>query len=145
MRSEVGVTINLQPQEQSPLYSSSLLSSSPREASPVAFAFMHLSKEAKRQYPRGLKLLFDYLKILPAGGGSGSGTGVTVFSTNSTGQLAFLDNTVAIAQVEYSPKEGINRFREWEWKGGAVPFQTGSGGATTGNQSTITSALEEEE
>jgi hypothetical protein len=28
---------------------------------------MHLSKEARRQYPRGLKLLFDYLKILPAG------------------------------------------------------------------------------
>ena len=24
---------------------------------------MHLSKEAKRQYPRGLRLLFDYLKI----------------------------------------------------------------------------------
>ena len=53
--------------------------------------------------------------------GSGSGTGVTYFSTNSTGQLAFLDNIVAIGQVEYSPK--INRFAEWEWKGGTLPFE----------------------
>jgi hypothetical protein len=55
--------------------------------------------------------------------GSGSGTSVTHFSTNSTGQLAFLDNMVAIGQVEYSPEEGINRFAEWEWKGGTVPFE----------------------
>jgi hypothetical protein len=55
--------------------------------------------------------------------GSGSGTSVTYFSTNSTGQLAFLDNMVAIGQVEYSPAEGINRFAEWEWKGGTVPFE----------------------
>ena len=55
--------------------------------------------------------------------GSGSGTSVTYFSTNSTGQLAFLDNLVAIGQVEYSPEEGINRFAEWEWKGGTVPFE----------------------
>ena len=54
---------------------------------------------------------------------SGSGTGVTYFSTNFTGQLAFLDNMVAIAQVEYSPEEGINRFAEWEWKGGTLPFE----------------------
>jgi len=53
--------------------------------------------------------------------GSGSGTGVTYFSTNSTGQLAFLDNLVAIGQVEYSPD--INRFAEWEWKGGTIPFE----------------------
>ena len=53
--------------------------------------------------------------------GSGSGTGVAYFSTNSTGQLAFLDNMVAIGQVEYS--ESINRFAEWEWKGGTVPFE----------------------
>ena len=57
------------------------------------------------------------------------GLGVTYFSTNSTGQLAFLDDTVAIAQVEYSPEEGINRFAEWEWKGGTLPFETGAGGA----------------
>jgi len=55
--------------------------------------------------------------------GSGNGTSVTYFSTNSTGQLAFLDNMVAIGQVEYSPAEGINRFAEWEWKGGTFPFE----------------------
>ena len=55
--------------------------------------------------------------------GTGSGTSVTYFSTNSTGQLAFLDNLVAIGQVEYSPEEGINRFAEWEWKGGTLPFE----------------------
>jgi hypothetical protein len=55
--------------------------------------------------------------------GSGSGTSVTYFSTNSTGQLAFLDNLVAIGQVEYSPEEGINRFAEWEWNGGMIPFE----------------------
>jgi hypothetical protein len=55
--------------------------------------------------------------------GSGSGSSVTYFSTNSTGQLAFLDNIVAIGQVEYSPDEGINRFAEWEWKGGTIPFE----------------------
>ena len=55
--------------------------------------------------------------------GSGSGTSVTYFSTNSTGQLAFLDNMIAIGQVEYSPEEGINRFVEWEWKGGTLPFE----------------------
>jgi hypothetical protein len=55
--------------------------------------------------------------------GSGSGTGVAYFSTNSTGQLAFLDNLVAIGQVEYSPAEGINRFAEWEWKGGTLPLE----------------------
>jgi hypothetical protein len=56
--------------------------------------------------------------------GSGSGTSVTYFSTNSTGQLAFLDNMIAIGQVEYSPDEGINRFAEWEWKGGTLPFES---------------------
>jgi hypothetical protein len=55
--------------------------------------------------------------------GSGSGTSVTYFSTNSTGQLAFLNNMIAIGQVEYSPAEGINRFAEWEWKGGTLPFE----------------------
>ena len=74
--------------------------------------------------------------------GSGSGTGVTYFNTNSTGQLAFLDNMVAIGQIEYSPAEGINSFREWEWKGGTLPFETVGGGApTTGNQTTTISPV----
>jgi hypothetical protein len=78
--------------------------------------------------------------------GSGSGTSVTYFSTNSTGQLAFLDNMIAIGQVEYSPEEGINRFAEWEWKGGTLPFESGAPPPTTGNNQTMTtSALEEEE
>src|SRR5215216_2052951 len=70
--------------------------------------------------------------------GTGSGTGVTFFSTNSTGQLAFLDNMVAISQIEYSPEEGINRFGEWEWKGGTLPFETAAAAppSTTGNQTT---------
>lgn len=34
--------------------------------------------------------------------GRGNGTGVVFFSTNSTGQLAFLDNMVGISQSEFS-------------------------------------------
>jgi hypothetical protein len=64
--------------------------------------------------------------------GTGNATAVTFFSTNSTGQLAFLDNMVAIGQTEFSP-EGA-RFREWEWKGGTLPFEIGGGAPTTGNQ-----------
>jgi hypothetical protein len=75
--------------------------------------------------------------------GSGAGTGVVFFSTNSTGQLAFLDNMVGISQSEFSPEGGI--IRTWEWKGGTLPFETGGGAAAMGNQTTITSALEEEE
>jgi hypothetical protein len=75
-------------------------------------------------------------------GDTGSGTGVVFFSTNSTGQLAFLDNMVAIYQHEMYP--GVDTIRVWEWKGGTLPFESGSdGGApTTGNQTTIPSALE---
>jgi hypothetical protein len=76
--------------------------------------------------------------------GTGNGTGVAFFSTNSTGQLAFLDNMVGISQSEFSSEGG--RFREWEWKGGTVPFEIGDGAPTMGNnQTTITSSLEEEE
>jgi hypothetical protein len=75
--------------------------------------------------------------------GTGSGTGVVFFSTNSTGQLAFLDNMVGINQGELSPEGG--KIRVWEWKGGTLPFETGGSGApSTGNQTTITIALEEE-
>jgi hypothetical protein len=74
--------------------------------------------------------------------GTGAGTGVVFFSTNSTGQLAFLDNMVGISQSEFSPEGGS--IRTWEWKGGTLPFETG-GAPTMGNQTTITSALEEEE
>ncbi len=78
---------------------------------------------------------------------TGSGTGVVFFSTNSTGQLAFLDNMVGINDSEFSQESGS--IRVWEWKGGTLPFESGGGGGAppaTGNQTTtITSALEEEE
>jgi hypothetical protein len=76
-------------------------------------------------------------------GDTGSGTGVVFFSTNSTGQLAFLDNMLAIYQHEMYP--GIDTIREWEWKGGALPLEIDGGGGApkTRNQTTtIASALE---
>jgi hypothetical protein len=75
--------------------------------------------------------------------GTGSGTGVVFFSTNSTGQLAFLDNMVGINDSEFS--QGSGTIRIWEWKGGTLPFETGGGAPSTGNQTTITSVLEEGE
>jgi hypothetical protein len=66
-----------------------------------------------------------------------SSTGVIFFSTNSTGQLAFLDNMLAIYQVKASP-EGT-AIRMWEWKGAELPFENeGEGAATIGNQTTTT-------
>jgi hypothetical protein len=75
--------------------------------------------------------------------GTGSRTGVAFYNTNSTGQLAFLDNMVGIFQTEFST-EG-SHFEEWEWKGGTLPFEIGGAASpSTGNQTTITtSALEE--
>jgi hypothetical protein len=60
--------------------------------------------------------------------GTGSGTGVVYFSTNSTGQLAFLDNMVGINDSEFS--QGSGSIRVWEWKGGTLPFEI-VGGAPT--------------
>jgi hypothetical protein len=65
--------------------------------------------------------------------GSGSGTGVVFFSTNSTGQLAFLDNMVGINDSEFSPGRGT--IRVWEWKGGTVPTENGDA-PTMGNKTT---------
>jgi hypothetical protein len=61
-----------------------------------------------------------------------SSTGVAFFSTNSTGQLAFLDNMIAIYQVKAS-QEGT-AIQMWEWKGADLPLENGHGGgaATTG-------------
>ena len=88
---------------------------------------------------------FTYVMLSRANpDGTGSGTGVSFFNTNSTGQLAFLDNMLAIAHVEFSP-EG-STLKIWEWKGGTLPLETGGSGApATGNQTNITSALEEDE
>ena len=49
-----------------------------------------------------------------------SSTGVVFFSTNSTGQLAFLDNMIAIYQVKASPAG--TAIEMWEWKGADLPF-----------------------
>jgi ribosomal protein S8E len=62
--------------------------------------------------------------------GSGAGTGVVFFSTNSTGQLAFLDNMVGINDSEFSPGSGTIRI--WEWKGGTLPLESGAAPPTTG-------------
>ena len=56
--------------------------------------------------------------------GTGSGTGVVFFSTNSTGQLAFLDNMVGINDSVFS--QGGGTIRVWELKGGMLPFETGN-------------------
>ena len=63
--------------------------------------------------------------------GSGRGTGVVFFSTNSTGQLAFLDNMVGINDSEFS--QGSGTIRVWEWKGETLPFEIDGGAPTTGN------------
>jgi hypothetical protein len=65
-----------------------------------------------------------------------SSTGVAFFSTNSTGQLAFLDKMIAIYQVNASPVGTV--IRMWEWKGADLPFGNEADGvdATIGNQTT---------
>jgi hypothetical protein len=64
-----------------------------------------------------------------------SSTGVIFFSTNSTGQLAFLDNLIAIYQVKASPAG--TAIEMWEWKGADLPFgNEGDGTAIIGNQTT---------
>jgi hypothetical protein len=66
-----------------------------------------------------------------------SSTGVVFFSTNSTGQLAFLDNMIAIYQIKASPVG--TAIRMWEWKGAELPFENegdDDGAAAIGNQTT---------
>ena len=66
-----------------------------------------------------------------------SSTGVIFFSSNSTGQLAFLDNMIALYQVKASPAG--TAIEMWEWKGADLPFgNEGDGTAIIGNQTTIT-------
>jgi hypothetical protein len=71
--------------------------------------------------------------------GSGRGTGVVFFSTNSTGQLAFLDNMVGINDSEFS--QGGGTIRVWEWKGGTIPFEIDGGATTMENQTAIAPVL----
>jgi hypothetical protein len=78
--------------------------------------------------------------------GTGSGTSVAFFRTNSTGRLAFLDNMIAIGQTEFSLEEGISRFAEWEWKGADLPFgDKMTNATTTAADINATTATSEEE
>src|SRR5215213_5221079 len=70
-------------------------------------------------------------------GDTGSGTGVVFFSTNSTGQLAFLDNMLAIYQHEMYP--GVDTIREWEWNGGTLPLETGGSARSMVEQEAVSS------
>lgn len=58
-----------------------------------------------------------------------SSTGVAFFSTNSTGQLAFLDNMIAIYQVKASPSG--TAIEMWGWKGAYFPFGNEADDGTT--------------
>jgi hypothetical protein len=53
-----------------------------------------------------------------AEGTTGSSTGVAFYSTNATGQLAFLDNMIGLFQLEFTPEEST--IKTWEWKGGTL-------------------------
>jgi len=58
-----------------------------------------------------------------------SSTGVAYFSTNSTGQLAFLDNMIAIYQIKSSPAGSAIEMREW--KDADLPLENGDGDGAT--------------
>ncbi len=59
---------------------------------------------------------FASLGRTDAEGTTGSATGVIFFSTNSTGQLAFLNNMVAVIEDEIQPN-GDTLITAWEWTG----------------------------
>jgi hypothetical protein len=63
-------------------------------------------------------LLVDLNGVRP--GEPRSSTGVAFYRTNSTGQLAFLHNMIAIYQVKASP--GGTAIRMWKWNGADLPF-----------------------
>ena len=64
-----------------------------------------------------------------------SSTGVAFFSTNSTGQLAFLDNMIAIYQVKASPAG--TAIEMWKWRGADLPFgNEGDSSTPIGSQTT---------
>jgi hypothetical protein len=59
---------------------------------------------------------FASLSRTDAEGTTGRANGVIFYSTNSTGQLAFLNNTVGVVQLDFSPEEST--IKVWELKGG---------------------------
>jgi hypothetical protein len=68
--------------------------------------------------------------------GFGSETMVVRFSTNSTEQLAFLDNMLAIGEFEFSTVGGT--IRTWEWRAGRFAFEADASAPIIGNQTAIT-------
>jgi hypothetical protein len=74
--------------------------------------------EATEQQENATAMLVDLNGVRPDD--PRSSTGVAFFSTNSTGQLAFLDNLIAIYQVKASPAG--TAIQMWEWKGADLPF-----------------------
>jgi hypothetical protein len=74
--------------------------------------------EATEQQENATAMLVDLNGVRP--NDPRSSTGVAFFSTNSTGQLAFLDNLIAIYQVKASPAG--TAIQMWEWKGADLPF-----------------------
>jgi len=98
------------------------------------------SNDGAEQQENATALLVDLNGVRPDD--PRSSTGVVFFSTNSTGQLAFLDNMIAIYQIKASPVG--TAIQMWEWKGADRPFEIGGSAASTeGNQTTtIASALE---
>jgi hypothetical protein len=59
---------------------------------------------------------FASLSRTDAEGTTGRANGVIFYSTNSTVQLAFLNNKVGIVQLDFSPEEST--IKVWELKGG---------------------------
>ena len=77
--------------------------------------------------------------------GTGSRIGVVFYNTNSTGQLAFLDNMMGVYKAESSQERVTSRMWEWKGGGGTVPFETGRSAPNTRNQTAIINSAPEEE
>jgi hypothetical protein len=75
-------------------------------------------RDSEQQQENATAVLIDLNGVRPDD--PRSSTGVAFFSTNSTGQLAFLDNMIAIYQVKASPAG--TAIQMWEWKGADLPF-----------------------
>jgi hypothetical protein len=77
------------------------------------------SGAAGQQQENATAVLVDLNGVRPSD--PRSSTGVALFSTNSTAQLGFLDNLIAIYQVKASPAGTV--IQMWEWKGADLPFE----------------------
>ncbi len=104
---EIGnLTMNLQPNGITIVKGQSLITT-------------HLDNNNGSKQEKATGILVDLNGVRP--NDPRSSTGVAFFSTNSTGQLRFLDDMIAIYQVNASP-EGTD-IRMWEWKGADLQFE----------------------